>query len=459
MKKTGLKFLSVLLSMLIVTTCSVVMMSTVSAVDENAVETAADETLTEEVTDEIVTDADVTEEFSEETEAATQAATKSRHEAPEPAGAGGSIFCENAAGWGSVNCYMWNDDNDKNSSWPGVKMTSIGDNVWQYDYKKAYKNVIFNDGSAQTTDMAVPSDKNIFNNSTNQWDNFSLSPVKITAFTSSVESPAYTDCTIRFDVTAKSDKGALTYKFSVKDSKGSTTQLYSGSASSATWVPSVVGKYTVTVDVSDTAGNTNSRKMEFEIGNSATLETAFLRSFGNSLGTLGQIKQNTAITFTADAIGGKIGTNLLFYKFVITDPSGNGNVAYYTTKKSYTYTPSKLGKYNFQIYIQNSHNDTIVKEYTYDCVSSITEQATSATLPIETGTDNPTPGKYKLGDVNHDGNVNIKDATTIQKHIAALPVDYIDTSLAVIDTNKDGRITINDCTRIQMLVAYLITSF
>ena len=452
MKKTGLKFLSIFLSMLIVTVCTVLMMGTVSAADDEieSSEIASGETLAETVEDTDVETADVTE--SEDVTEAQTEQKASRHDAPAPTAAGGSIFCENAAGWGSINCYMWNDSNDANGSWPGVKMTKVDDNVWQYDFKKTYKNVIFNDGSNQTSDMAVPADKNCYNNSTGQWDYYSLSPVKISSFTSSVESPAYTDVSIRFTAVAKSDKGAVTYKFSVKDSKGNSTQLSSGAASSVTWVPTAAGNYTVTVDVSDTAGNKNSRSMPFEIGNSATLESAFLRAFSNSLGTTAQIKQNTAITFTADAIGGKIGTNLLFYKFVITDPSGGTNTAYYTTSKSYSYTPSKLGNYTIQVFVQNSYNDTIAKEYTYNCVSSINEQATD---PAPT-----TPsGSYKLGDVNHDGNVNIKDATTIQKHLAALTVDYIDTSLAVADTDHDGRVTVKDSTQIQKLIASIITSF
>jgi len=81
------------------------------------------------------------------------------------------VYCENAAGWDTVYAYMWNSDSDKNAQWPGVKMTSIGGNIWRCAYSKSYSNIIFNIGSNQTktADLSLPGTGCQYNNATGQW--------------------------------------------------------------------------------------------------------------------------------------------------------------------------------------------------------------------------------------------------------------------------------------------------
>ena len=69
-----------------------------------------------------------------------------------------------------------------------------------------------------------------------------------------------------------------------------------------------------------------------------------------------------------------------------------------------------------------------------------------------TSVDNP----LIFGDVNLDSKVNIKDATTLQKHLAKL-LTLNDRNLSVSDTNRDGRVTIKDATTIQKKIANLIS--
>lgn len=64
----------------------------------------------------------------------------------------------------------------------------------------------------------------------------------------------------------------------------------------------------------------------------------------------------------------------------------------------------------------------------------------------------------KLGDADLNGSVNVKDATTIQKHIAGL-ITLSDSALDVCDTTRDSRITVSDATAIQKFVAGLIIEF
>ncbi len=390
-------------------------------------------------------------------------------------GAGTTIYCQNDAGWPSVYCYMWNGSGgsgNENSGWPGKAMTNIGENVWEYTPDKNYENIIFNNNSGtQTDNLTVESGKNLFNNKTNSWDIYSTSPVKITSFTTDVESPSYTNSTVKLSAAATSSQGAVTYKFSVKSSSGAATVLSDSASSSVVWTPTAAGTYTLTVDVRDSIGNNNSRSIkDFVIKDASNLAEPFISSFSNSLGTLKTIKVNTSITFTTGAIGGKTGTNLLFYKFIITDPSGNENTPYYTLNKSYTYTPNKLGTYTVKAFVQNSYNNTVERTYTYECKGEIpaddkdtqpTQQPYNpATQPVTQGPTEPivTVPSPSLGDVNRDGSVNIKDATLIQKYVARMAT-FDDAQLKLADANKDGYVSVKDATQIQKLVAKLISSF
>ncbi len=77
---------------------------------------------------------------------------------------------------------------------------------------------------------------------------------------------------------------------------------------------------------------------------------------------------------------------------------------------------------------------------------------------IITGTSLSQEQTYKLGDADLSGDVNVKDATIIQKHVADL-VKLSDDALSVCDTNHDSRITVSDATAIQKFVAGIISKF
>lgn len=64
--------------------------------------------------------------------------------------------------------------------------------------------------------------------------------------------------------------------------------------------------------------------------------------------------------------------------------------------------------------------------------------------------------EYALGDVNMDGNIDINDATLIQKYIASLDISPSAFNVELADTNGDGIITVSDATYIQLIVAKLI---
>ena len=70
----------------------------------------------------------------------------------------------NADGWTTVNAYMWADGDKKNAEWPGVAMTKTEDKahdfeVYSYEVPDGFSNLIFNDGKAQTADLAFDAAK------------------------------------------------------------------------------------------------------------------------------------------------------------------------------------------------------------------------------------------------------------------------------------------------------------
>ena len=82
------------------------------------------------------------------------------------------------------------------------------------------------------------------------------------------------------------------------------------------------------------------------------------------------------------------------------------------------------------------------------------ENSTPSTEPTETTVTTPATS-YKIGDVNRDGKLNIRDATLIQKVLAKL--DQFDTEqLILADYLADGKVNIKDATQIQKKLANLI---
>ena len=109
-----------------------------------------------------------------------------------------------------------------------------------------------------------------------------------------------------------------------------------------------------------------------------------------------------------------------------------------------------LGKYTVEVFVQASDNSTINRTYTYTATDDDITNPTTVTIP--TTATNPTdPSGYKVGDVNKDGVVNIKDATYIQKYIAKY-AGYQNIPVSLGDVTGDGVVSIKDATEIQRLI-------
>ncbi|MBQ4105878.1 MAG: starch-binding protein, partial [Clostridia bacterium] len=72
------------------------------------------------------------------------------------ASAASTVYFENSAGWGAINVYYWGGSDTP--GWPGVPCTDLGNNIWSASVPDDCTNIIFNDGSNQTSDLTFPGD-------------------------------------------------------------------------------------------------------------------------------------------------------------------------------------------------------------------------------------------------------------------------------------------------------------
>lgn len=62
-----------------------------------------------------------------------------------------------AVGWTNVNAYYWSNTSTQSViKWPGVAMTHVSDSVYCIEVPADYDMIIFNNGSAQTNDLNMP---------------------------------------------------------------------------------------------------------------------------------------------------------------------------------------------------------------------------------------------------------------------------------------------------------------
>lgn len=432
------------------------------------------------------------------TQPATQASTQS-------SSGGTTVYLKNTLGWSTPRCYMWNSSSDTNASWSGVNMTSVGDDVWMYSASKTFANCIFSDaGSNQTADLTAK-DGYIYDNKTSQWEVYDTSDLQVKSYTADPSSTIYPGTEVMLSANAVSKTGAgVNYKFSVTNAGGGTSVLHDYSSQSyAVWTPASVGTYTITFDFRDTSGTENQRTLTLTVSDDSTLVKPVIKSVSPSILTM--LAKNNSTTVSVTAGGGKTGTELLFYKYVVTDPNGVSNTPYYTLNSTYSFTPTMLGEYTVRVYVQGSDNSTVNNTYTYTVTDTgttnppttapvttvkpttapvttvkpttapvttvkpttapvTTVKPTTApvttvkptTVPTTTSKPTTVPAttrttvKYR-GDANGDGLVNVVDVTYIQKHIAEYPeASYVD--MDVTDMDGDGMIDIVDATLLQKYI-------
>lgn len=66
--------------------------------------------------------------------------------------------------------------------------------------------------------------------------------------------------------------------------------------------------------------------------------------------------------------------------------------------------------------------------------------------------------EVKLGDVNNDGKITVKDATQVQMYICGL-VDLEDDLLVAADVDRNSYVDVSDATYIMKFIVHLIDEF
>ena len=92
-----------------------------------------------------------------------------------------------------------------------------------------------------------------------------------------------------------------------------------------------------------------------------------------------------------------------------------------------------------------------VEQYNETFVNNIVFDSKDIMLPVYVQNNTECDDKL-LGDANEDGNLNIKDATIIQKHIANI-LTLSEHGVDLADFNKSGDVNIKDATAIQKYIA------
>lgn len=361
-------------------------------------------------------------------------------------GDGMTVYLKNEAGWTSPKCYMWNNSTDNNAGWPGASMTEVGDGVYMYTASKAFKNCIFSGGGNQTADLTAM-DGYIYDNKANKWEKYDTSPLQVRSYSVEPSTGVYTDTDVLISTSAVNTQtgAAVSYKISVTNASGLTSVLSDFSTvNSLIWTPTVSGDYTITFDYKDADGNTNQRTTAITVGDDSSLVKPVIKSV--SPANLNSVKVNTETTVTVKAGGGKTGTNLLFYKYVVVDPNGAKNTPYYSLSNTYKFTPTAVGTYKVTVYVQASDNSVTSKTYSYNVIDG----EIPTTTPIPTIATQPSTSQFIKGDANHNGKLDIDDVTCIQKFCSDFSGYMV--SVAECDMDNDNMISIMDATIIQKII-------
>lgn len=109
----------------------------------------------------------------------------------------------------------------------------------------------------------------------------------------------------------------------------------------------------------------------------------------------------------------------------------------------YKWTPEKAGSYTFTITVTSS------AAANQKCVFVVNVDESYF------GTESTT---YMYGDADLDGEINVRDATIIQKYLANILL-FTPLQLKAADVNNDGGPTVQDATMVQKYCAKMISSF
>ncbi len=287
------------------------------------------------------------------------------------AASGDTVFCENAAGWNDVYCYMWKDGSGNNGEWPGVKMTKGDGNLWSYNISGDWNMIIFNSGSDanKTGDMNYPAGGNCYNNSTNSWttvdvpDNPDIPDIPTTPVTPtpSGDGKVYLKDTNNWG-------NIHVYMWNSEQDKNA-----SWPGEKATSLGDGVYEYTVTKSYANIIFNNGSDAAktgdliypgEGQIYDNGTgtwslydTSKLHIKSFTGDV----ESPQFTGVKIKLTAVAGG-GEGTLSYQFSV----GSTVIREYSANNSVVWTPTSVGNFTVKVDVKDTQGQTISKSLSYE---------------------------------------------------------------------------------------------
>jgi len=288
------------------------------------------------------------------------------------AASGDTVFCENAAGWGSVYCYMWGDGTGENAKWPGVQMTNDGTR-WSYTLTGDWNKIIFNggEGQAQTSDMDFPGNGGCFNNSTNSWttvdvpDNPDIPTTPVTPDTPDTPVTPTGGTAVYFKNTANWSKVNVYMWNSEQDKNAAWPGEAAKSLGDGVWMYEAKKNF---ANVIFNDGATQTGDIEFK-------GSDYIYNYGTSQWELYDTSKLHIKSFTGDVespqfTGVKIkltavaggGEGALSYQFSV----GSTVISEYSSNNSVVWTPTSVGNFTVKVDVKDTQGQTISKSLSYE---------------------------------------------------------------------------------------------
>lgn len=340
---------------------------------------------------------------------------------------GRTVYFYNSNGWSKVNIYSWyTQGGEITASWPGNVMTHVGGNIYSYVLPADAVNVIFNNGSAQTEDLLLPtldSNKDMYDYASKTWKNHSED-------SGSGNSANFflfgyingKDYACEADASNMGEYQFVNGKLAACFAEDSYVAVKRDNNAKWYMTDGWLGKDTTSATLYDTAiTGSNSNKL-FVPGGVEVIFT--LKENADGTLTLSYTKKQTAYSINGSLSGVVDDTELALYQV------GRPEAVIKKTVTGGQFELSDLlpGQYLMTV----SHSGRVTRSY---CVQLISEDVSLDVLLC------------CYGDVNADGKVNLGDTARTYSHIRGTSTIEDPYALQCADMNQDGEIDLGDVAR------------